>query len=91
VLTYPDVKRLLQDLRDSGASSARSDLPRGLRPRAWLAALARRYETQRRDGALPATFEIVYGHAWKPEQSPRKSADGSAIVQFHPRRYADGR
>jgi len=33
-------------------------------------------------GLLPASFEIVYGHAWKPE--PRKSADGRPIVKFHP-------
>jgi hypothetical protein len=24
------------------------------------------YEKLRRDGKLPATFEVVYGHAWKP-------------------------
>ena len=32
---------------------------------------------------LPATFEIVYGHAWKPE--PRQIADGRAVVKFHSR------
>ncbi|TRZ97994.1 MAG: methyltransferase domain-containing protein [Rhodocyclaceae bacterium] len=35
------------------------------------------------DGRLPATFEIVYGHAWKPE--PRQIADGRAVVKFHSR------
>ncbi len=34
-------------------------------------------------GRLPATFEIVYGHAWKPE--PRQIADGRAVLKFHPR------
>jgi malonyl-CoA O-methyltransferase len=34
-------------------------------------------------GRLPASFEIVYGHAWKPE--PRQTADGRAVVKFHPR------
>jgi malonyl-CoA O-methyltransferase len=34
-------------------------------------------------GRLPASFEIVYGHAWKPE--PRQIADGRAVVKFHPR------
>ena len=32
---------------------------------------------------LPATFEIVYGHAWKPE--PRQIADGRAVVKFRSR------
>jgi malonyl-CoA O-methyltransferase len=35
---------------------------------------------QRRDGRLPATFEVVYGHAWKAE--PKTTADGHAIVRF---------
>ena len=47
----------------------------------WLRAA---YENLRRDGRLPASFEIVYGHAWKPAQ--RVSADGRAIVTMQPRR-----
>jgi len=43
----------------------------------------RAWEGQRRDGRLPATFEIVFGHAWKPE--PRMAPDGRAIIQFRPR------
>jgi len=35
------------------------------------------------DGRLPASFEIVYGHAWKPE--PRKIADGRAVIRFQSR------
>ena len=35
------------------------------------------------DGRLPATFEIVYGHAWKAE--PRTIADGRAVVRFRQR------
>jgi len=34
-------------------------------------------------GPLPATFEVVYGHAWKT--SPRTAPDGRAIVEFHQR------
>jgi malonyl-CoA O-methyltransferase len=39
------------------------------------------WETQRRDGRLPATFEIVYGHAWKA--APQTASDGGAVIQFH--------
>ncbi|BAO28546.1 methyltransferase domain-containing protein [Sulfuritalea hydrogenivorans] len=35
------------------------------------------------EGRLPASFEIVHGHAWKPE--PRQIADGRAVVKFHSR------
>ncbi|MBI5107523.1 MAG: methyltransferase domain-containing protein [Rhodocyclales bacterium] len=35
------------------------------------------------DGRLPASFEVVFGHAWKPE--PRQIADGRAVISFRPR------
>jgi len=41
------------------------------------------YENLRRDGRLPASFEIVYGHAWKP--APRLTEDGHAIVTMQRR------
>ena len=41
--------------------------------------ISERYESFRRDGKLPATFEIVYGHAWKPQ--PKVTADGAHIIQ----------
>jgi malonyl-CoA O-methyltransferase len=37
------------------------------------------YERLRRDGKLPATFEVIYGHAWKPQ--PKNIADGRAIIR----------
>jgi malonyl-CoA O-methyltransferase len=44
------------------------------------------YAAQARDGRVAATFEVVYGHAWKA--APRTTADGRAIVRFdrHPGR-----
>jgi malonyl-CoA O-methyltransferase len=44
--------------------------------------MLRQYERERRDGRLPATFEIVYGHAWKPEQPSRNAADAPAVIRF---------
>jgi len=61
----------------------------GLRGRGWIERVAQRYEAARRDGLLPATFEVVYGHAWNPEQ-PRRTDDGRAIVHFErPRRRGE--
>ena len=31
---------------------------------------------------LPATFEIVYGHAWKPDQPARSAVDAPAVIRF---------
>jgi malonyl-CoA O-methyltransferase len=42
------------------------------------------YEEHRRNGSLPATYEVVYGHAWKA--APRKLADGRQVIDFQARR-----
>lgn len=82
-LTYPDLDTLLQDLRRSGAANAATSRPRGLSGRqAWAEARAA-YERLRRDGRLPATFEIIQGHAWKV--APKTMDDGRSIVRFQPR------
>ena len=56
--TYKDSSTLLSDLRASGQTSARADRPRGLAGRGFG-------ETLRAGLAARATFEVVYGHAWK--------------------------
>jgi malonyl-CoA O-methyltransferase len=41
-------------------------------------------EAQRRpDGKLGLTFEVIYGHAFRP--TPKVTAAGEAIVRFQPR------
>jgi malonyl-CoA O-methyltransferase len=71
-LAYREAPALLSDLRASGQTSARADRARGLAGRKLHAALAA--------AGSRATFEVLYGHAWKG--APRKSADGRNIVQF---------
>ncbi|NIP72394.1 MAG: malonyl-ACP O-methyltransferase BioC [Gammaproteobacteria bacterium] len=66
-LTYPTVARLVQDLRAWGARNATQGRARGLTGRRRARAMAEAYEGFRRDGVLPATYEVVYGHAWVPE------------------------
>jgi malonyl-CoA O-methyltransferase len=45
----------------------------------------RKYEALRRDGMLPATFEVVYGHAWAPISAPDRTAEGHAVIRLHRR------
>ena len=71
--TYRDARQLLDDLRESGQTNARRDRPRGLTGKRFLKNLNSKVESR-------ATFEVVYGHAWKG--APRKLADGRDIVQF---------
>src|SRR5690606_1104910 len=63
-LTYRDVRSLMRDLRTMGASNATAGRNRGLTGRRRLAAVEAWYEGLRADGRLPATWEVVYGHAW---------------------------
>ena len=66
-LTYDDVKAVMTDLKAIGAHNATAGRARGLQGRGFLQQLAQNYEQFRVDGKLPATFEVVYGHAWKSE------------------------
>lgn len=79
-LTYDDFDAMLGDLRAAGSSCAMHDRPRGLTGRAAWQRVRTAYEGLRRDGKLPATFEVVYGHAWKV--APKQTPDGRAIIRF---------
>jgi len=77
-LTYKDVRALMHDLKAIGAHNVTAGRPQGMSARATLAAVERNYEQWRCDDRLPATFEVVYGHAWVP--MPRTTADGRPII-----------
>ncbi len=68
-LTYGDIRGLMQDLKGIGAANAATDRQRGMTGKGRMAGLAAAYE-RFRDASqrLPATYEVIYGHAWAPEQ-----------------------
>ena len=66
-LTYDDVIGVMRDLKAIGAHNVTQGRRRGLTGKnAWQKAISQ-YEILRKEGKLPATFEVVYGHAWKPQ------------------------
>lgn len=75
-LTYPDVKLLMRDLKNLGSRNATLGRATGLTGKGRLAAMALAYERYRRDGHLPATYEVAYGHAWAPLARPPSAAQG---------------
>jgi malonyl-CoA O-methyltransferase len=81
-LTYADAMTMMRELKAIGAHNATLGRPRGLTGRGRWRKMLDALESFRNEGRLPATFEVVYGHAWKPE--PRVTPDGSAIVRFEP-------
>lgn len=85
-LTYDDLDAMFAELRAAGSSCAMKARRRGLTGAASLNLARENYEKLRRDGKLPATFEVVYGHAWKAE--PKQTPDGRAIIRFEPPKKA---
>jgi len=79
-LTYSDVRALMYDLKAIGAHNVTQSRPLGLTGKSRFAAVTAAYEPLRREGKLPATFEVVYGHAWKP--LPRLTASGKKIIDI---------
>lgn len=80
-LTYQTVDDLMRDLRQTGGHNLAQGRRSTLTPRRDLDALRRNYERWRQpDGRLPATFEIVFGHAWAPRTAPQRRAGGEVHV-----------
>lgn len=78
-LTYTNVAALLHDLKAQGSSSTQELAHKGLAARNIYAKVVARYEAFRGGGGrVPATFEIVYGHAWK--SPPRLSPTGKPVI-----------
>ncbi|MEW8043028.1 MAG: malonyl-ACP O-methyltransferase BioC [gamma proteobacterium symbiont of Phacoides pectinatus] len=63
-LTYGEVSDLMRDLKVLGAHNVTDDRCHGLTGKGRMRAMREHYETYRRDGRLPASYEVVYGHAW---------------------------
>ncbi len=80
-LTYDDVKSVMRDLKSIGAHNATDGRARGLLGRGYFERLETAYEQFRQDGKLPATFEVVYAHAWRGKDTP-KLEDGIAPITF---------
>lgn len=69
-LTYDNVRDIMHDLKAIGAHNVTHGRQRGLMGKGIWQQVIAQYETLRQQGKLPATYEIVYGHAWKPESRP---------------------
>jgi malonyl-CoA O-methyltransferase len=76
-VTYREVGDLLRDLKVLGAHNATAGRPRGMTGKGRLRAMTQAYEGFRVAGRLPASYEVVYGHAWAPVQ--RLLPEGVAV------------
>ncbi|RJG04957.1 methyltransferase domain-containing protein [Noviherbaspirillum cavernae] len=79
-VTYESVHKLLADVRAWGGNPL-ATRRRGLMGRkAWAAVVHSLEQNRRSDGRIPLTFEIIYGHAFRP--APRTTAAGEAIIRL---------
>ena len=70
----------LQAGQGSGHSSTRK---KGLGGKSDLQNMRENYEQFRQDGLLPASYEIIYGHAWKPDPDDvKKQSTDKQFVNF---------
>ena len=68
-IQYTRVDKLMADLRAIGANVPAAGRRPGLMTPSALRRLRAAYDAYRIDQLLPATYEVIYGHAWKPAAS----------------------
>jgi malonyl-CoA O-methyltransferase len=78
-LSYLDVRRVAADLKAIGAHNAAADRPKGLTGPRKFGAMQTAYEKFRQDGRLPATYEVVFAHAWAPKEAARGGGADTAV------------
>jgi malonyl-CoA O-methyltransferase len=74
-VTYRELRTLMKELKQIGAHNVTLGRPGGLTGRQRMQRMAEAYERYRAGGVLPASYEVVYGHAWSPLN---KQAAGSS-------------
>lgn len=81
-LTYATLRDMLREIKQIGANAVTGSRKDGLTGRQYWRQLENLYETHRQQGRLPATWEVVYGHAWRPADR----VAGMQPVIWHSRR-----
>ena len=82
VMAYDDVLTLMRELKSIGAHNVTRGRARGLTGRRQFAAMTQAYDTLRRDGKLPATYEVIHAICWGGE--PRSQLDGPRETLISP-------
>ena len=81
-VTYASVDKLMADVRALGGNPL-STRRRGLLGKGDWSRVVGNLEQQRQaDGKIPLTFEIIYGHAFRP--TPTVTSRGEAIIRIEP-------
>ncbi|MCH9769695.1 MAG: methyltransferase domain-containing protein [Gammaproteobacteria bacterium] len=76
---YNKVKHLCQDLKAAGLTNIHPQRQRGLLPKNTWQKMCENYQAQYNE-ILPASFEIIYIHAWAPKQLMAKAVNGEVVI-----------
>lgn len=75
-LIFADAAAVMRDLTALGARNAQRARPRALTGRGRFERMRAAYDARAHEGRVPATVEVVYGHAW----APRAPAGGRPVI-----------
>lgn len=82
-LTYKTPMAMMRDLKILGAHNVNEGRRRGLTGKNVMKNVITAYEKFRREGLIPASYEVVFGHGWKLTQAGQQQAeDGSVHVSI---------
>jgi malonyl-CoA O-methyltransferase len=79
-VTYENVDKLLADVRAWGGNPLMTRRASLFGRAAWKRAMDSLRGMRGADGRIPLTYEVIYGHAFRPVQT--KTAAGESIVKF---------
>ncbi|HEX7634271.1 MAG TPA: SAM-dependent methyltransferase, partial [Noviherbaspirillum sp.] len=78
--TYDSLDRLIADVRAWGGNPLATRRRGMLGRRSWRLVADALEQQRRADGKISLSFEVVYGHAFRPE--PKMTSKGEAIIRF---------
>ncbi|HRE30368.1 MAG TPA: malonyl-ACP O-methyltransferase BioC [Candidatus Berkiella sp.] len=82
-IEYPDVNTLLTDLKGTGAHNMNVDRPEGCVSKKLFQRMTQAYNHfKQSNGCIPASYEIIYGHAWQQQSSHLYSEDKDGLIRI---------
>ncbi|MGZ3237760.1 MAG: methyltransferase domain-containing protein [Burkholderiaceae bacterium] len=80
MVTYESVEKLMADVRAWGGNPLATRRRSLIGKDAWKRVVGIFEKMRRSDGRIPLTFEVIYGHAFRPV--PRVTASGETIIRL---------
>ncbi len=71
-LSYPGLSGLLRDLKGLGARNFNNNRRKTLTGKKRFQGMQTAYESKRKGDRLPASYEVIFGHAWIPDNPSRR-------------------